>query len=200
MSHASERIHRRSPSASLTCPACGVTLKVDSKWCSACNFTGANTVAMFPDSPPPLLPILDAAGIWNDADIRKIEAAREKVRSRFPQLHWRVCTVSLPVGTALPVFGFWLLNTCPLHGFETPEERAWTVLLLIDVESGQAAAIPGYAAEPCLGDADWQDILGTMTAPWQAGNTAEAVVGFFKNSRSRLEESWKRTGSRRKNR
>ncbi|MEO7098323.1 MAG: hypothetical protein ABI162_03095 [Luteolibacter sp.] len=181
---------------SLLCPSCRAPLKADSKWCPSCNFTGSTTVELFPGSPPPLLPILDAMGIWNDSDIQKIEAARESLRKRFPQLHWRVCTVGLPPETPLPVFGFWLLNACPLLENETSEDRAWTILLLIDVESGQAAAIPGYAAETCLADEEWQKALDAMAGPWQSGKTADAVVEFFKNSRSRLDESWKRNGSR----
>ena len=195
-----DRIRRRSSSAVLVCPSCKATLKVDSKWCHACNFTGGNTVEMFSDSPPPLLPILDAMGLWKEPDIKKIEAARENLRRRFPQIHWRVCTVCLPADTKLPLFGFWLLNACPLHEKETSEERAWTILLLIDVESGQAAVIPGYAAESCLSDNVWTQILNTMAPTWQSGKTADAIIGFFKQCHSHLDEAWKRHGSRRTNR
>lgn len=107
--------------------------------------------------------------------------------------------MSLPPETKLPLFGFWLLNACPLHEKETSEERAWTVLLLIDVASGRAAAVPGYAAESCINDDDWQKALSSMGHRWESGNTADAVVEFFKSSRSHLDESWKRDGSRRAN-
>jgi RNA polymerase subunit RPABC4/transcription elongation factor Spt4 len=203
MSEAPERIRRRSAQrsapVSLACPACGATLKVDSKWCPSCNFTGGDTIAMFSDSPPPLLPILDAAGIWKESELGKIEAARDSLQKRYPQLHWRVCTVCLPPDTRLPLFGFWLLNACPLYEKETTEERAWTVLLLIDTTSDQAAAIPGYAAETCLGDGDLQKILASMTSLWESGKTTDAVISFFKTCRTLLDESWKRSGARRAN-
>ncbi len=126
----------------------------------------------------------------------QIEAARERLRRRFPQFHWRVCCVKLPPATDLSVFGFWLLNACSLQDKETLEERAWTVLLLIDVKSSQAAAIPGYAAENCFDDNQWRKSLHAMAIPWKSGKTADAVVAFFKSCREQLDEYWKRHGAR----
>lgn len=154
---------------------------------------------MFSDGPP-LLPILDAVGIWKDADIRKIEAARGNVERRFPQIKWRICAVNLPAETSLPLFGFWLLNACPLNPEETPSDRSWTILLLIDIRSGQASITPGYAAESCLSDDEWQKVLNSMATYWQAGKTAKAVVRFFKSSRSELQTAWKRYKPRRSHR
>ncbi|MEY3896845.1 MAG: hypothetical protein RLZZ214_2365 [Verrucomicrobiota bacterium] len=179
-----------------TCPACGGPVKADSNWCPGCNFTGGDTVAMFPDHPPPFLPILDAAGILKPHAVRKIEAARDSLRRRFPQFQWRICTVILPPETRLSVFGFWLLNACPLDENETPEDRAATILLLINADSGQAAVIPGYAAESCLSDDGWKDILATMAGPWRAGDPTEAIIRFFKSTRSRLELAWTSYGIR----
>lgn len=152
---------------------------------------------LFPEAPPPLLPILDAAGILNERAVWKIEAARDKLRRRFPQFHWRVCTVVLPAETDLSVFGFWLLNVCPLHGKESAEDRAATVLLLINAGTGQVAAVPGYAVEPVLSDEGWKAILATMAGPWHAGQPVEAAIRFFKNTRIHLERAWKSYGARR---
>lgn len=196
----SERLRRGSERTTLgitTCPACAGPLKPDSKWCPTCEFTGGDTLQMFSDSPPPLLPILDAAGIFDAADVRMIEAARDALHQRFPQFHWRICTVGLPLETSLPAFGFWLLNACPLLEHETAVERSWTVLLLLNADSGQVAAIPGYAAEPFLADTEWKSILATMAAPWQVGKPGEAVVNFFKSTRSHLDRAWNRYGARR---
>lgn len=180
----------------ITCPACGAGLRADSNWCPGCGFTGGDTVAMFPDCPPPFLPILDAAGILKPNDVRKIEAARDSLRRRFPQFHWQVCTVILSPETRLPVFGFWLLNVCPLGEMEAADDRASTILLLINADSGQAAVIPGYAAESCLSDDVWKAILTSMAGPWRDGNPAEAIIQFFVNTRSQLERAWKSYGVR----
>jgi hypothetical protein len=155
---------------------------------------------MFSGAPPPLAPVLDAVGIWNADDLRKIEAAREPLRLRFPQFHWCVCSVCLGPETSLPLFGFWLLNACPLAEHETAEHRTWTVLLLIDVKSGQAAAIPGYAAEPWLSDGDWRKILAEMAPNWRVRDTAGAVAGYFANCANFLEATWQRRNGRRSRR
>jgi TPM domain len=201
MSAATDRQHRSlvplTAVRGKSCPACGGALKVDSKWCPSCNFTGSHSLVKFPDPPPPLQPILDAVGLWQAADLRKIEAARTKLQKQFPQLNWRICNVSLPPQTELPLFGFWLLNTCPLAQEETAEQRSWTILLLIDVNSKQATVVPGYGAETCLNDADWLNILAQMAVPWQTGDTATAVVTFFKQSQIALELAFKSLKKRR---
>ena len=198
----SSEINQRSSSRRLSpgviaCPACAGPLKPDVKWCPHCNFTGGDTMKIFTDSPPPLLPILDAAGILKDNDIRKIEASLASIRRRFPQFQWRIWTVCLPPETSLPLFGFWLLNACPFHKTETVEERAWTILLLINADNGQVALVPGYAAEPFLSDSEWKAVLATMSEPWNAGLPAEAILAFLKESRIRLNQAWKRYGTRR---
>jgi hypothetical protein len=152
---------------------------------------------LFPEAPPPLLPILDAAGILSERDVWKIEAARDKLRRRFPQFHWRVCTVVLPAESDLLVFGFWLLNVCPLHGNESAEDRAATVLLLINAGTGQVAAVPGYAVESVLSDENWKTVLATMAAPWRDGQPVDAVIRFFNHARIHLERAWKSYGARR---
>jgi len=151
---------------------------------------------LFPDPPPPLLPILDAAGILNEREIGRIEAARDRLRRRFPQFQWRVCTVVLPPESNLSIFGFWLLNACPLHSKETAEDRASTVLLLINAGTGQVSAVRGYAAESCLSDDDWKAILETMAEPWRTGDPVEAVIRFFKITHIHLERAWKIYGAR----
>ncbi len=152
---------------------------------------------MFPEAPPPLLPILDVAGIFPQNSISKIDNARIPLERRFPQFQWRICAVHLPPETRLSVFGFWLLNTAQFHESETSEERAWTVLLVINAATGQAAIVPGYAAEPFLADDEWEAVLATMSPAWQAGKPADAVVQFFKSSRKQLDRARKRFGANR---
>jgi hypothetical protein len=182
------------------CPSCQAVIAAEAERCPSCGFTGADTMILFPEPAPPLLPVLDAAGLWNVADLHRIDVARAKLGRMFPQLQWRVCSVLLPEGAKLPVFGFWMLNVCPLYAQETAAQRAWSVLLLIDAQSGQAAVVPGYAAEPWLADDDWRQALAAMAPAWAAGHSAEAVVRFFHAVARPLAASWKRRGLRRKSR
>lgn len=178
------------------CPACGSSLTVDANWCPSCNFTGGHTLAMFPDAAPLLLPVLDTIGLLKERDLRKIGKARNQVTKRFPQFHWRVCVVSLPAETSLQLLGFWLLNASPLDEQETAEQRVWTVLLVVNADTGNAAVTAGYAAEACMTDDEWKSVLTEMGKSWTTGNPALALVEFFKSSQRQLERNWKRFGSR----
>ena len=157
-------------------------------------------MAMFEGPPPPLLPILDAAGLWDDTELTRIKTTCEKLRIRFPQFRFHICTVMLPAETSLPLFGFWLLNACPLDGGETTEDRSWTVLLLLNARTGQAAVVPAYAAEHWVTDEDWSKILTSMAKPWKSGKTANAVIGFLKTTGAFLDQTWKTRGLRRSKR
>ena len=173
------------------CPSCGGEIAVDAQFCPACGFTGNHTMAMFSNAPPPLLPVIDAAGIWSDGEIHAITAAGNRIRKRYPQLRFHVCSVMLPSETNLSVFGFWLLNVCPLDAGETREERAWVVLLLINSRTGQATVVPGYSVEHWLCDRDWMEALETMCPAWVSGKPAAAVLRFFKTSAGLLDRVWK---------
>jgi hypothetical protein len=179
----------------LRCPACGNTLKADAKWCPTCNFTGGDSLAMFPGAAPPLLPISDPLGLLNASGLRKISQTRDKLIRRFPQLQWRISIDRLAIDTPLPLLGFWLLNASPLHGDETVEQRAWTVLLVINAEHGKVAVAAGYAAETCISDDEWKTVLSTMAAPWAAGNPSAAICQFFDTTRRHLERNWIRFGN-----
>jgi hypothetical protein len=170
---------RRFAMAEAACPACGTILVQDSPRCPSCRFTGADTMTLFPNQPPPLDDILDAAGVWDDAALREIRNARKKLRRNLPQLDWRVCSVTLNPADDLNAFGFWLFNASPLLPGETEEARAWTVLLVINSADGRVTAVPGYAAEPWLTDEEWRDALRAMFRPWQKGRPAAAVTTFF---------------------
>jgi len=178
------------------CPGCSKVLASNLSWCGSCGFTGAKTQEIFSGTPPPLLPILDAVGLWNPQDLKTIEAARDAVSLRLPQFQWRICCVKLPPKTSLPLFGFWLLNASPLLDDETSEQREWTVLLLLDMESGQAAVIPGYLSESWLSDEDWKRVIKHMASHWQRGRTVEAIAEFFKQAQIFLALAWRQNGSR----
>jgi hypothetical protein len=190
----------RQSSAGSSCPACGKPIARDEKWCPHCGFTGSQTLEIYPDPPPPLAPVLDAANLWNAEETRRIEKAEGHLRRRFPQFRFHVCSVRLPAEASLPVFGFWLLNASPLYVAETPRDRNWAVLWLINAGTGKAAVIPGYSAERWLGDQEWTKAIESMAKDWKTGGTTKAVIRFFDQTTVLLDKAWKVRGdhSRRK--
>lgn len=181
----------------LACPACCRPVEPGARTCSECHFSADVALAIFPGPPPPLLPVLDAADLLTEKGRTDAERAIAGMRLRFPQIHWRICTVHLPRSTRLPLFGFWLLNACALEDGESADDRAWTILLLLDAGSGRAAVIPGYAAERYLSDRGWESLLAKMKVRWELGDAAGAVTAFFQAARRELDRVWKRHGSHR---
>jgi hypothetical protein len=137
-------------------------------------------MAMFGTPPPALPPILDAADLWSRQEASAIQRQIDRLRSRFPQFQWRICSVDLPPANRLRLFGFWLLNACPLAPDETPDDRQWTVILVINKANNRAVVVPGYAAEPWLPDDQLQRAMEFMTPHWQEANHGKAVCAFLK--------------------
>lgn len=192
MTETREYSPRRFAVGAVFCPACRAKLERDTKWCPACGFTGAKTLELFGDSPPPLLPLLDVADLWSARDQRLIKAAVSRFNRRFPQIRWRICGVALGGETDLPMFGFWLLNASPLAEGETDDDRSWTVLLLVDSETRHASVTTGYRAEPWLSDDMWEKALEQTKRPFHTGNPGQAVTAFLDASRTFFEKAWYR--------
>ncbi len=175
-----------------TCPACGALTVAGQARCRACGFTGGDTLGHFGTSAPALLlPVMDAAGFWNERQSRVIHREVGKLSRRYPQFRWCFCAVNAPADTRLSLLGFWLQNVSPLAADESPEDRQWTVIVVINAQSGIVAAVPGYQAEQWLDDIALDEALGRMPAPLAAGRRSHAVACFLRSVRSTLDQRWK---------
>lgn len=149
-------------------------------------------MAIFGTPPPALPPILDAADMWSRQEASAILRQIDKLRSRFPQFHWRICSVDLPPVHRLRLFGFWLLNACPLAPNETLDDRQWTVILVINKADNRAVVVPGYVAEPWLPDDQLQRAMEFMTPHWREAKFGKAVCAFLKATGKLLESTCQR--------
>jgi uncharacterized membrane protein YgcG len=148
---------------------------------------------IFTNSPPAFAPILDLEGILTASEIKAIEAHSRSLSRSFPQFQWCVVMADLPDEVSLNLYGFWLLNACPLGTLESPKQRAWTVMLVVNARSQTATVVTGYSAEPCLSDEDWNDALVSMMPYWRVKEPTRAVGRFFKVIRQRLRLSHDRS-------
>lgn len=181
---------RRFTAGATVCPACVVRVPEATSSCPACGFTGGDTMAMFPIPLPPLGPMLDAAGLWTPSEHAAISRRVKVMGRRFPQIRWSVCSIDSEGIPNLRLFGFWMLNVSPLAAGETEEDRAWTILMVIN--AGKVALVPGYGVEPWVSDDLWQRALREMSVPWAHGEYAAAIQRFFKAAEKTLTLGWKR--------
>ena len=193
MSEDREYSPKRFAIASVVCPSCHAKLDREAKWCGTCGFTGANCLEKFGDSPPPLLPLLDVANLWNEKETKRVEAAVARFGKRFPQFRLKICAVALGPEINLSLFGFWLMNVCPLLPEETPEDREWTVLFLADADTGRASVTTGYRAEPWLSDEMWGKALVETADPFRQGRPDKAVSMFLDSASKLLDQAWSRS-------
>lgn len=130
---------------------------------------------MFGKAAPAMTQILDVENVWTAAQQKFLEKEIAKMRRLFPQIHWCLLSVSLPPQSDLRLFGFWFFNVSPLAAEEQAEQRAWTILLTMDVAQKQIGITPGYCIEPLLADDEWEKLLLTLRTAWIK---ADAIAGY----------------------
>ena len=182
---------KRFSKGGVTCPLCRAKVGREVKWCERCSFTGSKTLEMFGDTPPPLQPILDVADYWTERDCKKIERAVQRFNKRFPQIRWRFCAVALDPEISMPLFGFWIMNVCPLGPEETAEQREWTILFLVDSDTGRVSITTGYKAEIWLTEEMWEKALAETNDPLARGKNGLAVVSFLESAVEQFSQAWK---------
>jgi hypothetical protein len=176
----------------VSCPSCHAKLEREAKWCEGCGFTGAETLRMFGERAPELQPILDPAGIWSEKGRKMIGAELRALGKRFPQIKWRICLIALEADVNMPLFGFWLFNASPLAPGESAEDRAWTILLVVDSNTGRTSVTTGYRTEVWLSERMWLTTLAVMAEPLGKGLADLAVVNFLKRARKLFDTAWER--------
>ena len=82
------------------------------------------------------------------------------------------------------------MNASPLMPEETPEEREWTILFLVDSNSGRASITTGYRAEVWLSEEMWEAALEETRDPIGRGKNGKAVVSFLELATKLFSRSW----------
>lgn len=134
---------------------------------------------------------MDNAGIADEKLLDDLSRAVDKLISRFPQLGMYFCTVEMDDPTNLAEFGFWMMNACRLQEGQVENDRAWSILLLIDVKRGLLSVTPGYAIEAFVEDSGWEDALKGISEDLAAGDYRSALLDYVKNAELLLRESAK---------
>ena len=175
--------------ATVVCPSCLQRFKNADTQCQRCGFDAHRTVQQFPYTPPVLERIIDNAGIADEKLIKEINSAVDKFNVRFPQVGMYFCTVELDDPISLPEFGFWMMNACQLQEGQVEKDRAWSILLLIDVKRGLVSLTPGYAIEAFMEDSGWENILRKISEDLAAEDFRSALLDYVKGAEQLLRES-----------
>lgn len=162
----------------VSCPSCCAHLGAGAEACPVCGYSASVVVEKFTFDAPPLQDLLDVEGVAA-ADRQGVEAAIADFCGRFPQLAVSVCLLRLQEGVNLREFGHWMINASPLAEGETPEARRRTILLIMDLSSGDAALTLGYDLEVLIGENPARTALETAAPHLAAGRFREGTETFL---------------------
>ena len=146
----------------ISCPHCQRQLEEQEVTCPACGFNLPECLRSFPFAAPPLSLIIDPSQFLPERITKDLKKPYRKLRKCAPQVDICFCFVRLPEGSPLAEFAFWLHNTAP----EADASRAWQLLIVGDLNSGQLTLTSGYALEPFLRRELWDRI--PEGHPWSA--------------------------------
>ena len=175
--------------ATVVCPSCLIRFKEHADQCPNCQFDAHRSVEQFRFEPPVMQRWMDNAKVLDTSVRQEIDQIFDRLTKQFPQVNLSVCTVELDDPTNLSEFGFWMMNACRLEDGQTSEQRAWTILLLIDVKRGLLSLTPGYAIEAFMDDAEWQEALKMMVPDMIARDYRLSLKGFVKDAIQLLRKS-----------
>jgi len=157
--------------------------------CPRCGFDAHAVVKKFPYTPPVLERFMDHASVTDESLRSDVIAASDGLARRFPQVGFYFCMVKLEQVANLAEFGFWMMNACRLQEGQEEIERGWSVLLLVDVQSGSVAVTPGYAIEAFIEDSAWEKLLKDISPQLRAEDYREALLGYLHGAERLLWKS-----------
>ena len=134
---------------------------------------------------------MDHAGITNDKLCADLAGSVAKVVRKFPQVGFYVCLVEMDDPVKLSEFGFWLMNASQLQQGQVEKDRAWSLLLLIDVKRGLVSFTPGYAIEAFIEDSRWEESIRQISEDLASGDYRRALLNYVKNAGLLLQQSAK---------
>lgn len=129
---------------------------------------------------------MDHAGVTHERLRSDVTAASDALARRFPQVGLYFCLVNLDQDVRLSEFGFWMMNACQLQQGQTESDRAWSILLLVDVKTGMVTVTPGYAIEAFMEDSGWENLLKDISPQLHSEDYREALLGYVQGAETLL--------------
>ena len=106
----------------------------------------------------------------------------DRLETRFPEVFFGVCFVTLPEQASLREFGFWLLNHAAVIDGEPQRTNENGAILTVDLTSRAAGFSLGYVLERFVTEADLYACLyeaQSLFARLQYGAAVERTMTFF---------------------
>ena len=175
--------------AKVVCPSCLQRFDKVADACQRCGFDAYRVVKQFPFTAPVLEPVIDNVGVISPDWRADLDAALAGINRRFPQVRIHVCTLELDDPVKLTEFGFWMMNACRLEPGQEEIDRAWSMLILLDVKRGLISLTPGYALEAFVEDSAWHDALTQVSEDLAGGDFRNGLLNLVRKARKLLQDA-----------
>jgi len=185
----SSSISKSSGPAPISCPGCHALLRGPVDQCPHCKYNAWTCVDRFPYSPPPLDRYIDVENRLSNEDRARIDRAIDGLEGDLPQVRLYVCIVKLLPGTDARECGFWMLNASVPRDEEETGHRAWSVLLLVDMQASAASATVGYGLDPHVTDNELRAALTGGQQDFGNANFSAGVLKFVQHMHQLLKNS-----------
>ena len=130
---------------------------------------------------------MNPAGLLPEDVPGAVRERYDRFCDHFPGIRLSFCFIQLTPGTPLSEFAFWLFNSAP----NATDERAWRLLLTVDLGAGRMSLNSGYALEPFIDPEQWTTPLNTCAAACAQADWSGALTGFIDHADGLLGAAWK---------
>ncbi len=160
----------------MRCPYCRSPLRETSPECPACRLSFSRVKALLGPVPRLTPGISDNTRLIGPLGARRIRAALDRLRRRYPQINPHVVLREFPGPHPFELQVFWLFNAGGLSAEDQKGSANRAVLLAIDPPNGRAAIMVGYGLEPFLGDEALDRLIEIAGPSWRAGKFSDGIL------------------------
>jgi len=181
----------------MNCPRCHASLAGDDKHCPSCRFSLELLDERYGSDCVYMDRLMDAVHCLTESCHHSLLQRMDEFEAMFPQLFFATYIDSLPDGTSLREFGFWLLNRAAVGSidFSRPNENG--ILLLIDLNSRSASLSVGYALEETLPQSVLHQTIENAVEPWSKGDFHGGILDCMDELMESLKKVARRQGGSR---
>ncbi|MGI8820570.1 MAG: TPM domain-containing protein [Chthoniobacterales bacterium] len=159
----------------MKCPSCAHLLAAPEPRCPACKLSLQKLDAKFGLVPRHSRYLSDRAGRLELSEMEEVREALRLFEKKFPQVLFSVFVTSLPGGSSVSEYAFWLANRARFNSIQKVRSENFDLLLVIDLGTNAAALTTGYALENYLSEDDLSAALAALRDGMRKGSLPDGI-------------------------
>ncbi len=177
----------------MKCPSCATAIPESPEACPQCGFHLEELTLRFGALPRHSIYVTDTT-MHRVLTPRRQKAVERKLvyfTKKFPQSRFSVVFTQLRSHTPIREYTFYLMNKCQFSAFSQKGAKNFSLLLLVDVTTGDACLMTGYGLETWLSEDELLRILTKAKASFAHGDFYKATIVCIYNTMITLRNNIK---------